>query len=208
MNSLQNSIEGIQDGEQKVCEIRKHPFGIILLYIEVVLGLAAGLGLLYFLLPQFITDGNRHQLNNLLLLAVAGSVAVTLIILLLAGVIYNQSYLIVTDRNVTQVLQKGLFNRQVSELSMANIEDVTAAQKGIFATLFNYGKLVIETAGEQNNFIFTYCPRPNYYGKILLDARQRYIQGDPLRAKTENDRLNVPPPSLPPPQMPPAASYS
>ena len=58
---------------------------------------------------------------------------------------------------------------------MANIEDVTASQTGILPTIFNYGTLHIETAGEQNNFIFLYCPNPNAYAKALLDARLNFI---------------------------------
>jgi hypothetical protein len=193
-----NSIEGVGANESILAEVHKHPFGIILLYIQAGLALALALGLFYFLLPSFVSEENSARVNGILLIVTVVAISITLLILFVASLIYRQSYLIITDKNVTQVLQIGLFKRQVSELSMANVEDVTAEQRGIFATIFNFGKLVIETAGEQNNFIFTYCPRPNYYGKLVLDTRQRYIEGDPVRAVRANDRLNVPPPPPPP----------
>jgi uncharacterized membrane protein YdbT with pleckstrin-like domain len=92
--------------------------------------------------------------------------------MLIATFIFRQNRLILTDRNLTQILQYGLFNRKVSQLNMSNVEDVTAIQSGILSTVFNYGTLKIETAGEQMNFIFTYCPNPGYYAKIILDARE------------------------------------
>ena len=58
---------------------------------------------------------------------------------------------------------------------MENVEDVTSEQGGIFPTIFNYGVLKVETAGEQNNFIFKYCPNPNAYAKALQDARAAYF---------------------------------
>lgn len=190
---LNNSIEGMTDGEQKLAEIRKHPFGIIILYVEVGVAVAILLGLMYFLVPQFFSGDNSSQANGILALAGLVTIGVALVVLFIASIVYHQSYLIMTDKNVTQVLQKSLFKRQVSELSMANVEDVTAHQNGVFATIFNFGQLVVETAGEQNNFIFDYCPRPNYYGKILLDARQRFIDGDVAAANRANNRLNLPP---------------
>jgi uncharacterized membrane protein YdbT with pleckstrin-like domain len=104
-----------------------------------------------------------------LLTAVLGIVG---LLLLLATYVYRQNKLIISDQNVTQVSQRGIFSRQVSELSLLNVEDVTSDQNGFLPTIFNYGVLRIETAGEQNNFHFTYCPRPNYYGKMILEARQ------------------------------------
>jgi hypothetical protein len=41
-------------------------------------------------------------------------------------------------------------------------------------TIFNYGTLTVETAGEMRNFVFPYCPNPNKYADQILDARQAY----------------------------------
>ncbi len=208
--SNRHSIETMSaDGEEKLYEVRKHPFGIIMLYIEAIGGLGVGLGLVYFLIQQFVTDANRDQINGILLLVTIVTIAITLVILFLASVVYHQSYLIMTNKNVTQVLQQGLFKRKVSELTLSNIEDVTAEQRGLIQTLFNFGTLRVETAGEVENFDFPYCPKPNYCGKILLDARQRYVEADPVRAHMGNDRINLPPAPYyqAPPQMSPQPTY-
>ena len=58
---------------------------------------------------------------------------------------------------------------------MVNVEDVTSIQKGMFATMLGYGVLKIETAGEQANFEYTFCPRSNYYAKVILNAREKVL---------------------------------
>jgi hypothetical protein len=65
--------------------------------------------------------------------------------------------------------------RKVSQLSLANVEDVTSEQRGIFSNMFNYGVLNIETAGEQANFNFGYCPNPHRIAKIILDAKDDFL---------------------------------
>lgn len=58
---------------------------------------------------------------------------------------------------------------------MADVEDVTANQSGFFPSVFGYGDLKVETAGEAEPFTFTFCPKPNFYGKVVLDARQAFL---------------------------------
>lgn len=166
-------IEDINADEVKVADIRRHFFGLFLIYLGTVIGLGLAVGLVIFLLPSVVGTDNAAANSGVLLLAFIVAVF-GLIFLVLATKIYNANQLMITDKNVTQVLQVGLFRRKVSELTMNKIEDVTADQRGIFPTLFNYGTLTVETAGEQNNFIFKYCPNPNAYAKALQDCRSAY----------------------------------
>jgi hypothetical protein len=76
---------------------------------------------------------------------------------------------------------------------MANIENVSSDQMGLFAHLFGFGSLEIETAGEQpNKFFFRYCPTPDKYAHILLEARERFINDNPEAAERANVRIDVP----------------
>ncbi|NBU33029.1 hypothetical protein EB118_04540 [bacterium] len=165
-------METIDSDEVLLGTIYKHPLGIIIVYLQAALGLVLSIGLAFVLLPTVVTNA-----------AVAFDIAVTfaLVVLVFAAtivivstIIYRQSHLIITDKNITQVLQSGLFKRKISQLTMANVEDVTSEQNGIFQSIFDYGTLKIETAGEQANFHFSYCPKPSYYAKIILEAREKY----------------------------------
>jgi uncharacterized membrane protein YdbT with pleckstrin-like domain len=75
-----------------------------------------------------------------------------------------------------QIIQRSLFNKKVSRLSMSNVEDVNAEQKGIIASMLGYGTLTVQTAGEEDNFVFSFCPNPNFYAEKILEARQAYVQ--------------------------------
>lgn len=168
-----HTIDSIDGNETKLCEVAKHPFGILIVYIQAALGLLLALGLAYFLLPSVIEDTDQAFLYANLFAGV--SIVFAIIAVILTSLVYRQNRLIVTDRNITQMLQYGLFSRKVSQLNMVNVEDVTALQSGIFQTMFGFGDLNIETAGEQVNFHFSYCPRPGYYAKIILNAREQIL---------------------------------
>lgn len=170
-------VEQLTSEETKIADIRRHPFGLIIIFIQTIIGMGLALFLIFALMPGALESLGLTSSGADAILYLFGFVAIVLatLFLILASWMYNCNQLIVSDINITQVLQIGLFNRKVSELSMANVEDVTAQQSGIFPTLFNYGTLKVETAGEQNNFIFIYCPNPNAYAKALLDARQKFV---------------------------------
>jgi uncharacterized membrane protein YdbT with pleckstrin-like domain len=170
---MQESIETIDHNEQKLCEIAKHPFGIVVIYVWALLGLVVALGLSYFLLPAVIEDTDRAFLIAHFFALVA--ITLTVIGITISAMIYRQNRLIVTDINITQILQYGLFNRKVSQLNLINVEDVTSVQKGILSTLFGFGELKIETAGEQANFHFSYCPKSSYYANVILNAREKIL---------------------------------
>lgn len=167
-------IENIDDDEIKIADIRRHPVGLVIIYIQFIFAISLSIGLLAILLPSFIGSNNSASLFVgilTLLMTVLG-----IFFLILATSIYRRNQLIVTDLHVTEVQQIGLFNRKVSELSMANIEDVTASTHGLFSTMFNYGTLTVETANEQHNFVFKYCPNSNAYAKAIQDCRSTYLQ--------------------------------
>jgi uncharacterized membrane protein YdbT with pleckstrin-like domain len=173
MHPISNSIEHVDPDEKKLAEIFKHPIGIILLYIQTIIGLTVAVGLAYFLLPVVVADTDDAFFYGSLFAFV--SVVIAFLVMVIATFIFRQNRMILTDRNITQILQFGLFNRKVSQLNMNNVEDVTAVQNGVLPTLFNYGTLKIETAGEQVNFHFSYCPNAGYYAKVILDARERIL---------------------------------
>ena len=93
----------------------------------------------------------------------------------IATFVYRQSRLTVTNTSIIQVIQGGLFTRKISQISLANVEDVTSEQNGVFANIFSFGTVKVETAGEQVNFIFNYSPQPARVAKIILQAKADFM---------------------------------
>jgi hypothetical protein len=121
--------------------------------------------------------------------AAVGALAVVIVgfmvvIMLVATIIYYKSNFVITDQSIKQTLQISLFNKKISQLDVAQIQDVTAEKKGFLPTFLNYGRLIVETAGEQANFHFDYCPNPDHYAKIILDSRQLYLSGHELKMQS------------------------
>jgi len=177
------TIEDVGNDERIMCIVHQHPFGIIFIYILSFVCLMFALFGISIMLPSF--GGTTINYGTVGLISVFAIFLVGLI-LSLATFVYRKSKLTVTDKNVVQIIQNGLLNRKVSQLSLANVEDVTSEQKGIFSNLFSYGVLNIETAGEQTNFYFNYCPNPHRVAKIILHAKDDFMIATGQTGSTRN----------------------
>ena len=172
---LKGSEDLLEPGEQLVVIVRKHPIGIVGIYIEALVGLLVVFGLFLAIAPDFF-NGLSNQAYKALVGVIVFFLSVLIFFLFVATYVYRQSRLLVTDRSLVQILQKSLFIRKISRLSMSNVEDVSAEERGILSTIFNYGTIVVQTAGTMENFIFPLCPNPSKYADMIIEARQRYAR--------------------------------
>lgn len=90
---------------------------------------------------------------------------------------YDLNYQIVTNERLVDVDQINLLNHTTSELHMENIEDVTAEIRGVWGTLFNYGTIYVQTAGQKTFFEFNNIPNPHRVAKLILDLYERLPAG-------------------------------
>lgn len=167
--------ELIEPGETIETVVHRHWIGIVGIYAEIITGISVILiGTVLALMGSFghLAKGTAGLLSVGALLLVAFLV----VILLLSLYVYRSSRIIITDQSLVAVVQKALFVRKISRLSMSNVEDVTAEQRGILATLLNFGELTIQTAGQEDNFIFPFCPKANDVADKILAARQAYAR--------------------------------
>lgn len=166
----------LQPGERIITELKRHPFGILSMYVAGSAAVAV-LFLLAFMAPTLFESGGVDGSNISGLLTIGAliiSVGIGLI-LAIATTVYWQNRWVITDDSITQITQDSLFGRRTSQLSMENLEDVTVDQHGILQTLFNFGTLKAETAGEHSKFYFTYCPNPNKYARLILEIHENFI---------------------------------
>lgn len=88
--------------------------------------------------------------------------------------------LFVTNDRLVDMEQNNLFARTVSEVDLYRIQDVTSEVKGIMAHLFNYGTLIIQTAGTKPQFKLHDIPDPHHLRQQIIDladADRKYHQG-------------------------------
>ncbi len=170
-----HTLERVDPDEKLLAVIKKHLFGLIKLYVQAGLGMLTSIGLVLYLLPTMISKEDNPDAYGLIAMIVVIVLVIVSFMLLVATFIYRQSKIILTDKTITQTLQVGLFNKKISQLAVSSIEDVTAQKAGFFPTMLNFGRLLVETAGEQENFHFDYCPNPDHYAKLILETRQQFM---------------------------------
>ena len=165
----------MEDGERILRVVHKSLIVLFGLYLEVLAGVAAFAALLWLLRPDTFDELVSSPSATALLIGIL-LVALVTFILILVTFIYLANQLIITDRSLIQVTQRGPFSNKASRLSFSNVEDVSANQSGLLATIFAYGTLTVQTAGTLENFIFTYCPNPNSLAHEILEAQQAYAE--------------------------------
>lgn len=176
-------ILDIDKNEQVILDVRRHHLGLYVIYTGGLFSVVTLLVVMYLA----ISMGEDALFN--IEPAVYGVLFGMLIILVgiftyIGSRVYKSNQLVVTNENIIQVLQFSLFNRQVSQLNLAKIQDVSADQKGLIQTFFGYGTLEIETAGEAANFKFPYAENPNRIAKIIIEAHEDYIRRHPAGHNT------------------------
>lgn len=86
---------------------------------------------------------------------------------------YYYDIWIITSERIINIEQKGMFTRKASELRFRKIQDVTTEVVGFFPTIFNYGDVKIQTAGEQNEFMFRTISDPYAIKNIIMDLQKQ-----------------------------------
>jgi hypothetical protein len=84
--------------------------------------------------------------------------------------------IITSDRIVDVDFSNILFHR-FSEAQLENIEDVTHSPVGVFSSIFDYGDVYIQTAGENPEFEFKGVPRPRDIQDTLFDLMEMKQNG-------------------------------
>lgn len=99
------------------------------------------------------------------------------VLFLLIGAFYSWTVWIldiwiVTDRKFVDIEQKSLFHRQVSTLTLEKVQDVTVQVDGVFATWLDFGTVIVQTAGQEREFVIHGIRRPYKFKEVLLCSCQ------------------------------------
>jgi hypothetical protein len=67
---------------------------------------------------------------------------------------------LITDQRIIDVDFSSLVYKDVATTKLSLVQDVSYAQVGVVRTFFDYGNILIQTAGSLDNFIFECSPQP------------------------------------------------
>ena len=129
----------------------------------------------WFLLPFFflfpLVRSGMWGIIILLLLLVSGS-----FVLGRAYRRWSKTVLIVTDKRVVDIDQKGYFDRAVTEVPYGQIDEVSYRVKGFWATVFRYGYVRLDVSGAAADIQFERVYRPARVHNLINDLREEYRQ--------------------------------
>lgn len=112
--------------------------------------------------------------NAVFALTGIGLILVAIIFLLLSFWIWRNNMGLITNKHIVDIDQYGLFSKSVATLTLDKIQDIKASIKGFWQTIFRYGTLEIQTAGEHDNFIFDYVSDPYFIKSKILEVHREF----------------------------------
>lgn len=159
-------------------QARRHPVGVI--------GIYGAMGLTAFILITgfLFLSSNSDFLGSAGLSSSAIGIGWLVIIFLLvlmfgigfvAAYVYKKSRMILTNQKVVLILYHSLFSREISQLNISEVEDVNVSQPSILDRIFRTGRVTIETAGEQNNYVLNQVENPHEFAHKTIQAHEGAI---------------------------------
>lgn len=191
--TIHNPLAVMQEGEKIIFEVRRHPMGLLFIYAIVGAIMIFFAILAFVMVPDMLgsSSGSGMAISSLFFLVAS---LATLAYVFIATIVYWGNSWVVSSDSLTQTVQQGLFRKKSAQLSLEHIEDVTADKHGFLPHLFNYGIVMVETAGEAGKFQFRYCPNPTFYAQKLLAAREDLQNKDHKASVVSTPRSNGPKP--------------
>lgn len=172
-NNSENTYPGQAHEEVTQRVIYKHIMAIAPILLGMfLLSIVALAGIVFI-------NTNQQQVESFApsyVVSIAGFILIAVITLLTVSTfwIWRRNKVVITNRHIVDVDQIGLFNRDVSTLRLEEIQDVSAKLNGVLQTTFKYGTLIIQTAGERENFVFDYVPDPYGLENYIIELRAKY----------------------------------
>lgn len=146
-------FEGQEEGEKVVLLMRQHP-------LTNISWLATSL--LMFAVPTVLTSLKLLEFlpTNFLFVAILSWYLATSGLMLEKLLSWLFNVYIVTDKRIIDIDFFNLIHKQVSYTELDKIQDITYSTGGVIGTLFNWGDVLIQTAGASPNFDFLKVPQP------------------------------------------------
>jgi len=180
-------FQGQRENEEVLRIIHRHWFNIFLQYVGI--GCTTLLLIVIFsVLPQSASLSSDILPPAFLAFLLNTFLLFIWLYAFLVWVDYYFDVWIITSQRIVNIEQKGLFNREVSELQFSRIQDVTSVVDGFIPTILNFGDVYVQTAAEEERFVFRQIPDP-YTIKDMVMRLSR--SSTPEEARKINEKITV-----------------
>jgi hypothetical protein len=84
---------------------------------------------------------------------------------------YHNDIWVVTNQRVIDAIKPNFFRSRLASADLIDLEDITVEHNGLLATVFHFGTVRCQTAGERPNFSFEGVAKPGQILATLDSAR-------------------------------------
>jgi uncharacterized membrane protein YdbT with pleckstrin-like domain len=138
--------------------------------------------LIWIVATSFNRDVFSGVIVNFIIVALGIYYLVAITFSFTAWITYYYDIFIVTKDTVVDIKQEGFFGRKIAQLSLLRIQDVSSDIKGFLPTIFAYGDVLVETAGEKSEtFLFQGVPNPQAFSAKILELHNKLIEEEGRR---------------------------
>jgi len=151
---------------------RRHWFTLLTSFLWI--GIIVLLAIFAFYLSKPTFEGIITALDSWVL--VLASIIFVEIVLILIFSILSDYYLdlwVVTDQRSIRIELRGFFYRTITTINHNRIQDVAVSVRGFFPTLLNYGRIRIQTAGAEPDFVFYQIPNPYKIKDVIYKTAKK-----------------------------------
>ena len=180
-------FQGQRENEEVLRIIHRHWFNIFLQYIGI--GCTALLVIIIFSVLPKVTSLPPDALPSVFSSFLLNTFLLFIwLYVFLIWVDYYFDVWIITNERIVNIEQKGLFNREVSELRFSRIQDVTSVVDGFVPTILNFGDVYVQTAAEEERFVFRQIPDPYTIKDMVMQLSR---SNTPEEARRINEKISV-----------------
>jgi len=173
----QYHFSGLKDNEDILLVVHRHWFDILSQLVLILVMLMIILGSVFYL-PEILSSFDTPFAQSLFLFFLSLFAVITWLTGFIIWIDYYFDVWVVTSKRIININQIGLFSRQVSEMEMEKVQDVSTKVNGVIATFLNYGDVLIQTAGEIPLFQFRKVPNPYAIKDLLMSLQKKAEQAE------------------------------
>ena len=163
-----DSFPGMRSDEKIILVFRKHWIIHFMGILRPFVLMGLSLSLLFWISPFLWKEGDPAFFLGLSFACLLQSYI--LIWSLVLWMNDDLDVLIVTNERTVDITQLGFLRRNITEMGLEKIQDVSGETKGIIGNILNFGDISIRTASTYHNFCLRVIPDPHLSARNILEC--------------------------------------
>ncbi len=160
-------------GEKVIKVLRRDYFILFKRIVVIILGaflLLLLFKLMFYIFPNLLIGEISYPV---VLLAISLCVLFVWLFSFFSFIDYYLDTWIITNLRIIDIRQQGFFSRIIAEQRLDRVQDVMSETHGFFSTIFRYGNVRVQTAGEEGRFFFQEIPNPDKIRDVIIKLSEQ-----------------------------------